>query len=115
MEDRRRKTRKVDKMKIGLLSLVVTLIIAMLGWGANSQSVSNDITRQLLQGQGVTNERLSNQIDSFKEQKIETKEGFDKLNNRMRDMENKVQSIKESQQSLEYRANIYWPETKNDN
>ena len=60
-------------MKFGLVSLVVTMGLAMLGWQANSQSISNEITRELLKGQGVTNERLYNQIESFDEQKIETK------------------------------------------
>ena len=112
MEDRRRKTRKTDKMKMGLMSLVVTMMLAIMGWGAQSQSISNEITRELLKGQGVTNERLHNQINSFEEQKVQTREGFRLIHERMERNEKKWESMEKNQVLFKYRMDIYWPDTK---
>ena len=111
---RHKKSRKEDYMQKFGISLVVTVFMGLFGWQATSQSISNEITRELLKGQSTTNERLKNQIDGFKEQKTETKQGFREINGRMDKIELKLESVRDEVSLIKLISSITNPK-KNKN
>lgn len=102
----RRLNRKSDFMRTFLAGLSASLIIGFLGYQANLQSESNSITREVLKEQGVTNERLNNQINMFNEQKIETRLW-------VKDIKGRVEKIDIRTIDLEKRWTLYYPFTDN--